>query len=320
MKLFETNIRGRLLMAVGGAALLSACNVNIDQSGSTFNTNTNLDAEFSGNNTSVGSGSASSSGGGYYYDEADEDYEEGTFEEVETDASFEDGSGIWGESVSATGTFADGSIALTEDGTSGWFRNADQLGTPNLQAATHFASSEGGRWYYGTGSMSGDSIEYYYWEEDYGYNKMSLALIVDASTDQVLAIGSSPSQTGSYLPTGFVTYTGPAITILRKDGAQPMIGDFTMGANFSTGTGSISIDTGTLRISGDDLDVEIGSGEFSGDISFKNTSGSLIANGEVLGEFSKYYNYYNDSEVTGVYYDTSGDSPYAVGTFVGDSQ
>ena len=63
MKLFETNIRGRLLMAVGGAALLSACNVNIDQSGSTFNTNTNLDAEFSGNNTSVGSGSASSSGG-----------------------------------------------------------------------------------------------------------------------------------------------------------------------------------------------------------------------------------------------------------------
>jgi len=93
-----------------------------------------------------------------------------------------------------------------------------------------------------------------------------------------------------------------------------------MSANFSTGTGSISIDTGTLRIGGNDLNVEIGSGEFSGDISFKNTSGSLIANGEVLGEFSKYYNYYNDSEVTGVYYDTGGDSPYAVGTFVGESQ
>lgn len=316
----DVNLRGRLLLAAGGVALLSACNVNVDASGSTFNTNTNLDAEFSGNNTSVGSGSASSSGGGYYYDESDEDYEEGSFEEADTEASFEDGSGVWGESGVSTGSFADGSIALTEDGTSGWFRSADEMGTPNLQAATHFASDEGGKWYYGTGSMNGDSIEYYYWEEDYSYNKMSLALIVDSSTDQVMAIGAAPSQSGSYLPTGFVSYSGPAITILRSSGAQPMIGDFSMSANFTSGTGSISIDTGTLSIGGNDLDIEIGTGEFSGDIEFKNTNGALIANGEVLGEFSKYYSYYNESEVTGVYYDTSGDSPYAVGTFVGESQ
>jgi len=99
-----------------------------------------------------------------------------------------------------------------------------------------------------------------------------------------------------------------------------MIGNFTMQANFGSGSGSISIDTGSLSIGGNDLNIGIGTGEFSGDIVFKNDDGVLIANGEVVGAFSKYYSYYNDSEVTGVYYDTNGSSPYAVGAFVGESQ
>jgi len=320
MKLFETNIRGRLLMAVGGAALLSACNVtnnfDIDE------VNTALD--FTGTTVGVGSGSVtgssgdSSSSGGYGYDEEYWD----TDSDDDNDLNFDDASDFFSGSggPSMEVRFDDGSGVFFSDGGSqtAWEADPDDGSIVNSSgSATAIGSIAGGTWYYNTGTRDGEPISYYLWEENYTSDPQWMALIIDDTTDEVVDIWATPSEgTSASLPSGAVSYSGSTVTILRDEGETPYFGTFSLNANFAARTANISIDAGIVSLGGTALKIDPGTGVLSGDLTIYN--GDRTAPGAINGKFSGGGGYYFDEgEVSGIYYDTISDSPDLVGGFVG---
>ena len=320
----ETKNGGRLLLAAGTAALLSACNVNVDASGSTFNTDTAL--TFDGTTVGVGSGSVTGSSGGsgssgsagvYGYDD---DYWENDSDD-DADLDFDDASDFFGGSSGPDleVRFADGSgvYFLSDqsnwaDDPSGGASTMTSSGTP-----TAIGSIAGGTWYYNTGTRDGERVSYYYWEENYTSDPQWMALIIDDSTDEVVDIWATASEgTSSTLPSGAARYSGSTVTILRDEGETPYFGTFTLNADFASRTATISIDAGIVSLGGSGLSINPGTGELSGDLTIYN--GDRTAPAAVNGQFSGGGGYYyDDGEVSGIYYDTIGDSPLLVGGFVG---
>ncbi len=318
----ETKNGGRLLLAAGTAALLSACNVNVDASGSSFNTDTAL--TFDGTTVGVGSGSVtgssggSGSSGGYGYDP---DYwEEVSDLEADLEFDFDDASDFFGGSSGPDleVRFADGSGVYFLSNGSIWADDpSGGASALTWGPGTAVGSIADGTWYYSTGTRDGEPVSYYYWEENYSYNPQSMTLIIDDSTDEVVDIWATASEgTSATLPSGTATYSGSTVTILRDEGETPYFGTFNLNADFASRTANISIDAGIVSLGGSRLRINPGTGELSGELTIYN--GDRTSPAAVNGQFSGGGGYYYDyGEVSGIYYDTIGDSPSLVGGFVG---
>ena len=306
----DVNLRGRLLLAAGGVALLSAC-VQIDTLNADVDATANLDATFSGNSANVAGGNADD-GGSYYYDD---DYW-GAAEE--DDVEFGDAEDIFSNSdnIASDIDFADGSSITVEQGQSYW--EANPTGTDGVllrdDSVTTLGKVSNGNWFYGTGTRDGRPVSYYYWEENYTRDPRWMAFILDGSSEVVDIWASSSASVSSSLPTGTVTYSGPTVTTLRGDIQSPQFGSFLLSADFNRQTATITIDADDNSLGGTNIRINPGTGDIEGDLKIYNSAGEEIAPGELIGTISGSY----DSEVTGIYYDTIGRSPYLIGGFSGE--